>query len=355
MKRREFITGLVGAAASPVVARAQQAAMPVIVVINGGSADASSRNVAGFRKGLGRAQQAAMPVIVVINGGSADASSRNVAGFRKGLGAAGYIEGQNATIEYHWLEGQYDRLPALTLELVHRQVDVIIAETTPAALAAKTATTTIPIVFIIGADPVKFGLVASLNRPGGNVTGISVVTNALGAKNLELLHELVQVAVIAMLVNPANQNAGPDTIDAQAAARVLGLRLLVLNASDQSGIEASFATLVQQRAGALLVGSDLFFVSARDQLVALAARHRIPAIYDRREFTAVGGLVSYGPNIPDSMRQVGTGRILKGEKAADLPVQQPTRLELVINLKTAKALGLDVPEVRLATANEVIE
>jgi putative tryptophan/tyrosine transport system substrate-binding protein len=324
MKRREFITGLVGAAASPVVARAQQAAMPVIVVINGGSADASSRNVAGFRKGLG---------------------------------AAGYIEGQNATIEYHWLEGQYDRLPALTLELVHRQVDVIIAETTPAALAAKTATTTIPIVFIIGADPVKFGLVASLNRPGGNVTGISVVTNALGAKNLELLHELVQVAVIAMLVNPANQNAGPDTIDAQAAARVLGLRLLVLNASDQSGIEASFATLVQQRAGALLVGSDLFFVSARDQLVALAARHRIPAIYDRREFTAVGGLMSYGPNIPDSMRQVGvyTGRILKGEKPADLPVQQPIRLELVINLKTAKALGLDVPEVRLATANEVIE
>jgi putative tryptophan/tyrosine transport system substrate-binding protein len=326
MKRREFITGLVGAAAAwPVVARAQQAKMPVIAFINGGSADASSRNVAGFRKGLG---------------------------------AAGYIEAQNATIEYHWLEGQYGRLPALTLELVHRQVDVIIAETTPAALAAKTATTTIPIVFIIGADPVKFGLVASLNRPGGNVTGISVVTNALGAKNLELVHELVpQVAVIAMLVNPANQNAGPDTIDAQAAARVLGLRLLVLNASDQSGIEASFATLVQQRAGALLVGSDLFFVSARDQLVALAARHRVPAIYDRREFTAVGGLMSYGPNIPDSMRQVGvyTGRILKGEKPADLPVQQPTRLELVINLTTAKALGLDVPEVRLATADEVIQ
>jgi putative tryptophan/tyrosine transport system substrate-binding protein len=325
MRRREFIAGLGSAAAWPVVARAQQPKMPMIAFLNGGSADASSRNVAAFRRGLG---------------------------------AAGYIEGQNVTVEYHWLEGQYGRLPALTRELVHRGVDVIIAETTPAALAAKTATTTIPIVFDIGADPVKFGLVQSFNRPGGNVTGVSVVTNALGAKNLELLHELVpHVVVIAMLVNPANQNAWPDAVDAQAAARKLGLRLLVLNATDQSSIEASFATLVQQQVGALLVSSDLFFVSATNQLVALAARHRVPAIYDRREFTAVGGLMSYGPNIPDSMRQVGvyTGRILKGEKPADLPVQQPTRLELVINLKTAKALGLTIPETLLATADEVIQ
>jgi putative ABC transport system substrate-binding protein len=305
-----------------------------------------------------RAQQPTMPVIEFVHGASSDASANFAAAFRKGLGETGYVEGQNVTIQYHWLAGQYDRLPMLMADLVRRQVAVIAASPTPAALAAKTATTTTPVVFTIGADPVKLGLVASMNRPGANVTGISLVTNALGAKNLQLLRELVpQATVIAMLVNPANQNAEPDAKDAQAASRLLGLSLLVLNASDRSGIEAAFATLVQQRAGALLVASDAFFSSAIEQLVALAARHRVPAIYDRREFTAAGGLMSYGPNLIDGVRQAGVyaGRILKGEKPGDLPVQQPTRFEMVLNLKTAKALGIQVPETLLVTADEVIQ
>jgi putative tryptophan/tyrosine transport system substrate-binding protein len=323
IRRRDFIVGLGSAAALPVIAPAQQPAMPVIGYLSAVSADLD-----GPRS------------------------------FRKGLSEAGYVEGRNVAVEYRWAEGHYDRLPALALELIRRQVAAIMTISTPAALAAKAATTTIPIVFNLGSDPVKWGLVASLNRPGGNVTGVSVLTNALGAKNLQLLHQLVpDAALVAMLVNPANQNAEPDAKEAQAAARLLGLRLLVLKASDQSGIEAAFATLVQERARALLVSSDVFFVSAGDQIVALAARHRVPAMYDRREFTMAGGLVSYGPNIPDTNRQVGVyvGRILKGDKPADLPVQQVTKIEMVLNLKTAKALGLEVPTAILLRADEVIE
>ena len=323
MKRREFIAGLGGTAAWPLAARSQLRAPPLIGFVYGGAE-----------------------------------SPGDAAAFRKGLNEVGYLEAQNVAVEYHWVEGKYDRLPALALELVRRQVSVIMTVTTPAALAAKGATTIIPIVFNIGADPIKLGLVSSLSRPEGNVTGISVITNALSAKNLELLHQLVpRVALIAMLVNPANQNAQPDTITAQAAATSLGLSLLVLKASDPSELEAAFLTLVRQQAGALLVSSDLFFASMRDQFAALTALHQVPAIYDRREFTDAGGLVSYGPDIPDSMRQAGVyvGRILKGQKPADLPVIQPTKFELVINLKAAKALGLTIPETLLATADVVIQ
>jgi putative ABC transport system substrate-binding protein len=323
MQRREFIAGLGGAVAWPAVAVAQPRNLPLIGFVYGGAV-----------------------------------SPLDAAAFRKGLSETGYVEGQNVVVEYHWIEGKYDRLPALALELVRRQVAILMTTTTPATLAAKGATTTIPIVFDIGADPVKLGIVSSLNRPEGNITGVSVITNALSAKNLELLHQLVpRVALIAMLVNPANQNAQPDAIAAQAAATSLGLSLLVLEASDPSGLEAAFSTLVRQQAGALLVSSDLFFVSMRDQFATLSARHQVPAIYDRREFTDAGGLVSYGPNIPDSMRQAGVyvGRILRGQKPADLPVIQPTKYELVINLKTAKALGLTIPETLLATADEVIQ
>jgi putative tryptophan/tyrosine transport system substrate-binding protein len=264
------------------------------------------------------------------------------------LADTGYIEGRNVTVEYRWAQSHNDRLPAL-------------AHCSPIntrALAVKAATKTIPIVFVVGSDPVQLGLVTSFNRPGANVTGIRALTNGLVSKQLELLHELVpQGAVIAMLVNPTNQNAEPDTKDAQTAAGALGVRLLVLNANDQSEIEVAFATLIQQRGGALLVGSDAFFYSARDQLIALAARHRVPAIYDRREFTAADGLMSYGPNILDSMRQSGvyTGRILNGDMPGDLPVQAPDKYRLVINLKTAKALSLAVPQSILVLADEVIE
>jgi ABC-type uncharacterized transport system substrate-binding protein len=278
--------------------------------------------------------------------------------FRKGLGETGYFENRNVTVEYHWLEGQYDRLSALAFDLVHRPVSAIVAASTPVALAAKTATTAIPIVFHIGGDPVKLGLVASYNRPGANVTGISILINALAAKKLELLHELLpQATAIAMLVNPTSRDTGPDTAEAQSAARILGLRLLVLDVSDQNDIEAAFATLVQERVGALLVGFDPLFVASSEQLISLAAHHRIPMMFNRREFVSAGGLLSYGASYSDAMRQAGvyTGRILKGEKPADLPVQQPTKFELVINLKTAKALGLTVPETLLATADEVIE
>jgi len=306
----------------------------------------------------GRAQQRAMPVIGYLSSEWSDSGPGQVAAFHRGLGESGYIEGRNVAVEYRFAESHYDRLPALALELVRRQVAVILAIPTPAALAAKAATTTIPIVFMLGADPVKVGLVASLNRPGANVTGVSTLSNAVGAKNLELLHQLVpSAALIAMLVNPANQNAEPDAKDARAAAGVLGLPLLVLNASDPSSIEAAFVSLVQQRASALIVSSDAFFLTARDHLVALAARHRVPAIYDSRPFPGAGGLMSYGPNWFDATRQAGviTGRILKGERPADLPVEQVTKLELVINLKTAKTLGLNVPLPLLAFADEVIE
>jgi putative ABC transport system substrate-binding protein len=325
MKRRDFVVGLASAAAWPRVARAQQATMPVIGFLSSEPFD-SIRDL--------------------------------VAAFHRGLGEAGYSEGRNVALQYRSAESHNDRLSALALELVLGHAAVIVTISTPATLAAKSATTTIPIVFSIGADPVKFGLVASLNRPGANVTGISLLSNTLGAKNLELLHSLVpQALLVAMLVNPSNPNAEPDANDAQAAAGLLGLRLLVLKASDRSSIEAAFASLVQQRAGALLVSSDVFFVTARDQLVALAGRHRIPAIYDQRAFTAGGGLMSNGTNFPDAIRQIGiyTGRILKGEKPADLPVQQSVRFEMVLNLRTAKALGIEVPTSILLRADEVIE
>jgi putative ABC transport system substrate-binding protein len=278
--------------------------------------------------------------------------------FRRGLREVGFRDGQNVAVEYHWAEDGYDQLPTLAAGLARRKVAVVIAVTTPAALAAKNATATIPIVFFIGGDPVKFGLVASFNLPGANVTGVRDIINDLASKNLELLHKLVPPAtVVAMLVNPANQNAEPDTKIAQEAADALGLRLLVLKVTDQNGVDAAFETIAQQRAHALLVSSDSFFLTASDQIVALAARHRVPAMYDRRDFAASGGLMSYGPDVSDSIRRVGVyaGRILKGEKPADLPVVQSTKFELVINLKTAKSLGLTIPEPLLAIADEVIQ
>jgi putative ABC transport system substrate-binding protein len=274
------------------------------------------------------------------------------------LGEAGYTEGRNVAIEYRWAENRFDRLPSIAAEFVRRNVAVIVALTTPSAIAAKNATGTIPIVFSIGADPIKFDLVSSFNRPGANVTGFSGTTNALGVKKLELLHELLPHAtVVAMLVNPANPNAGSDIADAQTAARKLGLRLLVLNGANQNDIDAAFATMVEQRASALLISSDASFLSGSKQLLELSARYRIPAISDRPEFPVGGGLISYSTSRIDALRQVGiyTARILKGEKPADLPVMQPTKFELMIKLKTAKALGLTIPETLLATADEVIQ
>jgi putative tryptophan/tyrosine transport system substrate-binding protein len=323
MRRREFIAGLGSAAAWPVVARTQQPAKPIVGFIYGGSPSA----------------------------GEADS-------LRKGLAEAGYFEGRNVTVEYHWLDGKYDRSTALARELIERPAAVIVAASTPVVLSVKAVTSTVPIVFNIGGDAVKLGLVASYSRPGGNSTGVSILSNAMGTKNLQLLHELLpQVTAVAMLVNPASPNAGPDTADAQSAARILGLRLLVSHASDRTEIEVAFADLERQRVGALLVGADPFFAASSQHVVELAAGHRIPAIYNRRDFAASGGLMSYGTNFRDAMRQVGVyaGRILKGEKPADLPVVQPTQFELVINLKTAKALGLTIPEMLLATADEVIQ
>ena len=291
------------------------------------------------------AQQPAMPVVGFVNAGSSDAPL--AAAFRKGLNEAGYVEGQNVTVEYHWLEGQFDRLPALMADLVRRRVAVI---ATPAgnlaALAAKAATTTIPIVFGVGEDPVKLGLVASLARPGGNLTGINFFANELAAKRLALLHELVPKAVrIAVLVNPANTAATESTLrDIPDAARAMGLQIQVLNASTRSEIEAAFATLVRDRAEALYVAGDVFFTSRRVQFATLAASYRIPASYASREAVEAGGLMAYAADRPDMYRQVGayTGLILKGAKPADLPVLQSTKFEFVINLQTARALGLDV-------------
>jgi len=325
MRRREFVTLLGGAVATwPLAARAQQPALPVI----------------GF-----------------LNAASSDGYAHYVAGFRQGLAEAGYIESQNVAIEYRWAEGQYERLPALAADLVHRQVAVIVANT-PAAMVASAVTTTIPIVFSSAIDPVKAGLVASLNRPGGNVTGVANFDDVLGAKRLELLRELVPKAeMIGLLINPNNPNAETIASRLQEAARTLGQQIRILNASTEGEVDAAFATLAELRIGAILVASDPFFVSRRDQIVALAARQALPAIYQFREFPVGGGLMSYGASLADAYRQLGvyTGKILKGAKPAELPFQQVVKVEMIINLKTAKALGLTVPLSLLGRADEVIE
>ncbi len=305
-----------------------------------------------------RAQQKAMPVIGVLNTGSPSASSGPSGAFREGLREAGYVEGQNLVIEYRWADGHYDRLPALAADLVGRKVDLIMASSPPSALAAKSATSTIPIVFRSGADPVADGLVASLARPGGNLTGVSFVADELTAKRLELLSELVpRAAVIALLMNPNNATAERVIRDVQEAARTKGLQLHVLKASSESEIDTAFASLVQRHAGALVVGADPFLSSRREQLVALASRRAVPSIYAWPEFAASGGLISYGPSLTSAFRLVGhyAAKVLKGAKPADLPVQQSTKFDLVINLKTAKALGLTIPPSLLARADQVIE
>ena len=326
MRRREFITLMGGSmAAWPLAARAQQPAMPVI----------------GF-----------------LHGASPEAYAPMMTAFRQGLKEAGYVEGHNVAIEYRWAEGHYDRLPALAADLVRREVAVIVTGGTPPAFAAKAATSTIPIVINVGIDPVQIGLVASLNRPGGNVTGLAVLTVELAAKQLEVLHELLRTsAAVALLVNPTNPLTEPETKVVRDAARSLGLQLHVLDASTESEIDAAFGKLVELRAGALVVSVDAFLNSQRAQIVALAARHAVPAIYGVREFAIAGGLMSYGTDLADDYRQVGiyAGKILKGAKPADLPVQQVARVEFVINLKTAKTLGLTFPITLLGRADEVIE
>jgi putative ABC transport system substrate-binding protein len=327
IERREFITLLGSAAAAwPITARAQQPAIPVIGYLNLASPES-------------------------------DVSSR-LTGLRRGLNETGYVEGRNFVIEYRWAGNQADRLPALAADLVQLRVAVIVAPGLPPALAAKAATTSIPIVFTIAADPVQLGLVASLNRPGGNLTGFNGFVSELGAKGLALLHELVPgSAAIGFLQNPNNPISELTTRDVLAAAPVVGLKVQMLKASTDREIDAAFASLVQARTGALLVGGDVFFNNRIERLIELAARHAIPTMYGYREFVVAGGLISYGVSLIEAYRQAGlyTGRILKGEKPIDLPVQQATKLELAINLKTAKTLGLQIPDRLLALADEVIE
>jgi putative tryptophan/tyrosine transport system substrate-binding protein len=305
------------------------------------------------------AQQETMPVIGFLSGASPKTYTPNVTAFLHGLKEASYVAGQNVTIEYRWAEGQYDQLPGMAADLVRRRVTVIAATSTPAALAAKAATTTIPIVFETGADPVQLGLVANLNRPGGNVTGLAQLSVELVPKRLELLHEFMPTAkVMALLINPTNPAAAKQSREALAGAGSLGLKLHVVHAGAESDFDAVFASQVQLRAsGLVIVGADPFFASQSEQLAALTVRHAVPAIYQGREFAAAGGLMSYGASLADAYRQVGvyTGRVLKGEEPADMPIQQATKVELIINLKTAKTLGLKIPLPLLGRADEVIE
>jgi putative ABC transport system substrate-binding protein len=305
-----------------------------------------------------RAQQPAMPVIGYLNNGSPESDASRLTGLRRGLNEIGYVEGRNFVIEYRWAGNQADRLPALAADLVQLRVTVIVAAGLLPALAAKAATTSIPIVFSVAADPVQLGLVASLNRPGGNLTGTNSLIGELGAKGLAVLHELMpSIATIGFLENPNNPVSGLMRRDVLAAAPVVGLKVQILKAGTDREIDAAFVSLVQAQTGALLVGNDPLFNSRIEQLVALAARHAIPTMYSWREFVVAGGLISYGLSLIENYRQTGlyTGRILKGEKPVDMPVMQTTKLELAINLKTAKALGLDVPPSLLSIADEVIE
>jgi putative ABC transport system substrate-binding protein len=309
---------------------------------------------------VARAQQAAVPIVGLVNGSSSEGSTRNAAAFRKGLSETGYVEGQNVSVEYHWLRGQYERLPALMSDLVRRQVDVIATPGShPASLAAKAATTTIPIVFGVGEDPVKFGLVASLARPGGNATGINFLVQEVTAKRLGLLRELIpKAARIAVLVNPANAPTAEATVrEVQGAARVLGLQVNLRIASTAAEIDAVFSRFPHEPVDALLIAGDGFFTSRSGQFVTLAARERMATSYSNRQMVDAGALMSYGTNITDMFRQVGVyvGSILRGAKPADIPTLQSTKFELVINLQTAKALGIDVPPMLLARADEVIE
>jgi putative ABC transport system substrate-binding protein len=328
MKRREFITLIGGAAAWPLAAQAQQPERP-------------EKPVIGYLSTLSEAQGVHL-----------------LAAFRRGLGEIGFSDGRTLGIEFRWAEGRFDRLPAMAAELVRRPVNLLLAQAPPAALAAKASTTSIPIVFVVGIDPVGYGLVASLNRPGGNATGVTLMSPLIGEKRLGMLRELTpNSSLIAMLVNPKTPDAVPEISSVQMAAQSLGLQLRLFNASTLNEIDAAFAAMAEQRLRALLVGVDPFFVDRRAELVARVAELRIPAIYPFREFPLAGGLISYGSNIADGYRQAGiyAGRILMGAKPAELPVTQPTKFELVINMRTAKALGLELPPTFLATADEVIE
>ena len=325
MRRRDFLGGLGGAAAWPVIAHSQQPAMPTV----------------GF-----------------LNQESAESISHPVTGFHQGLSATGFVVNRNVAIEYRWGEGQYDRLPHLAADLVNRNVNVIVAAYFPSALAAKAATSTIPIVFISGVDPVAAGLVTRLSRPGSNLTGLSNFNTQLMAKRLELLHQVApRSAIVAVLVNSKNPATQTIEREVRAAAQTLGLRVDVLGAGTEDEINNAFLSAVQRNAGAILVSGDAFFNSRRTQITALAARHKLPAIYDRREIAIADGLMSYGMSYFDIYRQAGvyTGQILKGANPADLPVQQPTKVELVINVKTAKSLGLELPTSVLLSADEMIE